>query len=244
MFSKLDTCIREELSKLERMGSISVNQYSYDDLHAIDSDLAVAISDRVNIFFNTSNDKLSLMKSVQDNSRFKILLVPILSHIQETGNIPTPKQVGATNLKEMSLKYRVLMPFLLNRISSEELRIIGFRKNASSSIWFTTTKIDESGFNCVGYKGESRRINFKDISELGYSKILGSQNELMAICKKEAVQGVTKDDIKKVGIFLAKNTVSGMMRFDSINKLTNFMNKLPDMNISIKNDNYNVVPKV
>lgn len=227
-FVDIDNIIKEVAPCFERGSKLKIEQLSHSDLRSVDKDISLLMEGRIKHVLDSCSDKLSLAKEVNLKSEFKRLIGAFVYYCAQNNRAPRVIPSKLPDLKEVSSKYSTLAPFLVSRMSKGRVGLLSARSSSKSTLWFAATDMDNAGFNCLDFKGNTKRVEDSALVRMGYSRVEASQRQLTKACKAEIHSGISSNEVKLVGLFVGLNILSKEEVNSANKKLDNLLAILPD----------------
>ncbi|MAF42696.1 MAG: hypothetical protein CMI54_00815 [Parcubacteria group bacterium] len=233
-FFELDEAVADIAKYFERGTSFSFEQLSLAEMYYVDSKQASIFEQRVKHIINSHSSPSDFARDVNRNSKYKKLLGPLALQYSQNGRFPPVTRLPKPSSESLSRRYRNLTPFLLSRVMGKNVSLIGATSSSDEKMWFAASRIDNKGFDCIGYKGEKRTISFSSLNQMGYSQIANSQSNLKKMCMDEFSGAFQVKEIRLLGLYISKEMKPTFERSEFGERLDEFLSIFPDAR-SIKN---------
>jgi hypothetical protein len=231
MLDKIDKIVSDGLSMLERGAKVSRHHCGFDDVWYVDPALAQDITARVELMAKhlmTPEEMLDAAKK----SKFRSFVEPILNGIAKNGTHPKAKPNYVISTDLISKEHATLFPYMVKSFLKDDVHLSGFEKANGKKMWFATTSQDDQYINAVGYEGSRKTLPLSKLSQLGFSKINGKEDQLIGVCREE-IGSIDNSELKKVAFFVGKNAIPGFRLSNAKEKLNQFLSGIPDIKRNI-----------
>jgi hypothetical protein len=223
-YREVDNAIEDVIASFKRMTRLSIKSFSLSDLNFLDRGLVQQIQSRLEHLIENCSDERALLIDVKKHTAYPNVTYTFISHYVEHRARPKYAKFNLPSQKTIASEYRVLTPYMLTNMQSDTY-LIGF-SSGDASIWFAAVSENESGFDCVGYKGEIKSIAFSVIDDMNYTRVKGRAKEVRAACKNSMGSSVDAKSVKEVGFYLRKKTVPDADQRVAIEKLTDILDSI------------------
>lgn len=231
MLDKIDKIVSDGLSMLERGAKVSRHHCGFDDVWYVDPSLAQDITARVELMAKhlmTPEEMIDAAKK----SKFRSFVEPILNGVAKNGTPPKANPNYVIGAELVSKEHTALFPYMVKSFLKDDVRLSGFEKANGKKMWFAITSQDNEFINAVGYEGGRKTLPLSKLSQLGFSKINGKEDQLIGVCREE-IGSIDSSELKKVAFFVGKNAIPGFRLSNAKEKLNQFLRGIPDIKRNI-----------
>lgn len=244
MLDKIDKIVSDGLSILERGAKVSRHHCGFDDVWYVDPALAQDISARVELMAKHLMTPEEMVEAAK-KSKYRSFVEPILNGIARNGTHPKANPNYVISAELISKEHATLFPYMVKSFLKDDVHLSGFEKADGKKMWFATASQDDQFVNAVGYDGSRKKLPLSKLSQLGFSKINGKEEQLIGVCREE-IGSIDNSELKKVAFFVGKNAIPGFRLSSAKEKLNQFLSGIPDIkrNVSPGKEERPVIPKM